>query len=131
MNTDWRSRDGYKAWFMNAFAITDLQRLLAKEISERRGIEVRVGRYCDKSDSLHIYGKDLQGVGGFAGFMQQLREKSEDELCWTSEFCHPMFLEARHLLAAQLDAERKGFGKGVVEPGVDVANFPYPPEWDR
>lgn len=131
LNTDWRSRDGYKAWFMNVFAFTDLQRLLAQEISERRGVEVRVGRYCDKSDSLHIYGKDLAGVGGFAGFLQQLREKPLEELCWTSEFCAPMFREARHRLAAQLIAERDGLGKGVVDPAMDVANFPYPEEWDK
>jgi thymidylate synthase len=131
LNTDWRSRDGYKAWFMNVFAFTDFQRLLAAEISQRRGIEVRAGRYCDKSDSLHIYGKDLAGVGGFAGFLAQLRDKSLEELCWTSEFCAPIFREARHRLAAQLEAERKGLGKGVIAPGVDAAQFPYPPEWDR
>ena len=131
LNADWRSRDGYKAWFMNVFAFTDLQRLLAAEISEHRGVEVRVGRYCDKSDSLHIYGKDLEGVGGFSGFLEQLREKPLADLCWTSEFCEPMFREARHRLAAQLDAERKGLGKGVIERGVDAATFPYPPEWDK
>ncbi|UCH36544.1 MAG: hypothetical protein JSV65_09370, partial [Armatimonadota bacterium] len=35
LNTDWRSRDGYKAWFMNAYAFTDLQRLIANELSRR------------------------------------------------------------------------------------------------
>lgn len=131
MNSDWRSRDGYKAWFMNVFALTDLQRLVAQEISERRGIEVRVGRYVDKSDSLHIYGKDLAGVGGFGGFLESLKGKSMAELAWETEFCRPMFVEARHKLAAQLDAERQGLGKAVVAPGVDWATFPYPEEWDR
>jgi len=131
MNSDWRSRDGYKAWFMNVFALTDLQRLVAREISERRGVPVRVGRYADKSDSLHIYGKDLEGVGGFSGFLEMLRTRSLGELTWESEFCRPMFVEARHRLAAQLDAESKGLGKGVIESGVDWASFPYPAAWDR
>ncbi|HOK96297.1 MAG TPA: thymidylate synthase [Anaerohalosphaeraceae bacterium] len=56
MNTHWRSRDLYKAWFMNAYALTDLQRLIAGRIAEKIGKSVRVGRYVDISDSLHIYG---------------------------------------------------------------------------
>jgi len=131
VNTDWRSRDGYKAWFMNVFALTDLQRLLAQEISERRGVEVRVGRYCDKSDSLHIYGKDLEGVGGFSGFMEQMKGKSLEDLTWSAADMRDIFVEARHRLAAQLEAERQGLGRGVVPPGVDVMSFPYPEEWDR
>ena len=131
MNSDWRSRDGYKAWFMNVFALTDLQRLLAREISERRGVEVRVGRYCDKSDSLHIYGKDLEGIGGFSGFLGQLRSKSLDELTWDSRQMQEIFVEARHRLAAMLEAERRGLGRNVLPPDVDVKSFPYPPEWDR
>ena len=115
---------------MYAFAFTDLQRLVAEELSRRMGRPVRVGRYCDKSDSLHIYGKDLAGVGGFQGFLEQLRSRSLSELTWTTEFAAPMFKEARHKLAAQLEAEQRGLGKGALPPGVDVASFPYPAEWD-
>lgn len=57
MNTHWRSRDVYKAVPENIFAFTELQRLIAKEVSKRRGEEVKVGRYVDISDSLHIYGQ--------------------------------------------------------------------------
>lgn len=63
MNTHWRSRDLYKAWFMNAYALTDLQRIIAARLSEKLNAPVRVGRYVDISDSLHIYGsyfKDAQ-----------------------------------------------------------------------
>jgi thymidylate synthase len=56
LNTHWRSRDGYKAWFMNAFALTDLQRVVAERIGEQLGRPVRIGRYVDISDSFHIYG---------------------------------------------------------------------------
>ncbi|MBN2513361.1 MAG: hypothetical protein JXB18_10515, partial [Sedimentisphaerales bacterium] len=56
MNTHWRSRDLYKAWFMNAYALTDLQRTIADRLSQKINAPVRVGRYVDISDSLHIYG---------------------------------------------------------------------------
>jgi thymidylate synthase len=131
LNTDWRSRDGYKAWFMNVYAMTDLQRLAALELQERLGQPVKVGRYCDKSDSLHIYGKDFSGVGGFEGFLESIKDKPFEELAWATEFAQPFFVEARRKLCAQLDAERKGLGRGVVAPGVDWQSFPYPPEWDR
>lgn len=131
MSSDWRSRDAYKAWFMNAFALTDLQRLIAKEISERRGVKVEVGRYVDRCDSLHVYGKDLAGTGGLDGLVASLRGKTMEELTWTSDFARDSFLDARRTLAAQLEAERQGLGKGVVPPGTDLANYPYPAEWDR
>lgn len=56
MNTHWRSRDLYKAWFMNAYALTDLQRTIAGRLSQKLNASVRTGRYVDISDSLHIYG---------------------------------------------------------------------------
>ncbi|MCP4711692.1 MAG: hypothetical protein GY869_23990, partial [Planctomycetes bacterium] len=56
MNSHWRSRDLYKAWFMNVYALTDLQRIIAGKISEKIEQQVKVGRYVDITDSLHIYG---------------------------------------------------------------------------
>ncbi len=63
MNTHWRSRDLYKAWFMNAYALTDLQRRIAEHLAGKLGKPVRVGRYVDISDSLHIYGSYLKDAG--------------------------------------------------------------------
>jgi len=56
MNAHWRSRDAYKASFMNIFALTDLQNKLAQRLSEKMQKEIRVGRYVDITDSFHIYG---------------------------------------------------------------------------
>lgn len=56
LNSDWRSRDLYKAWLMNVYAITELQKNVAEQLSERIDEEVGIGTYRDKSDSLHIYG---------------------------------------------------------------------------
>lgn len=60
MNTHWRSRDIFKAALMNMFAFTDLQRVLASEVSRLSGLETAVGRYVDISDSGHIYGQYIR-----------------------------------------------------------------------
>lgn len=60
MNTHWRSRDAYKAAYMNMFALTDLQAKLAEQISEKTGRNVQPGRYVDVSDSYHIYGSYMR-----------------------------------------------------------------------
>lgn len=56
MNAHWRSRDAYKAAFMNMFALTELQARLASALSDKTGTEIGVGQYVDVSDSYHIYG---------------------------------------------------------------------------
>lgn len=56
MNAHWRSRDAYKAAFMNMFALTELQKEIAQMISKKISKEVVVGQYVDISDSYHIYG---------------------------------------------------------------------------
>lgn len=95
MNTHWRSRDGYKAAFMNIFVIIDLQRLIAQKISENLGKEVKVGRYVDISDSFHIYGSYYDE---FKGFLKTVETRTFEERTWNTEFAEPMFEEAREKL---------------------------------
>ncbi len=59
MNTHWRSRDAYRAAFMNLFGITELQKYIAEEISKKIDRKVNIGRYVDISDSYHIYGESF------------------------------------------------------------------------
>lgn len=59
MNVRFRSNDAYKAAFMNIFALANLQKMIAEQISERMGRLVQVGRYCHIADSFHIYGSNL------------------------------------------------------------------------
>jgi len=120
MNTDWRSRDLYRAWFMNAYALTDLQGKIAMKISEAWGRKVKVGRYCDKSDSLHIYGECFTpaeiGRSGlpiseiFANEIEKMRTRPLDERTWPSD--HPAFQamveETRERLKGDPDYMRKG-----------------------
>ena len=110
MNTHWRSRDLYKAWFMNVYALTDLQRIIAERISEAKGAPVRVGRYVDISDSLHIYGSYSKEV---KREVEKMRRSPFTERAWPSD--HPAFemmtLEARKNLAKDPDWYAKAKGR--------------------
>ena len=109
MNTHWRSRDLYKAWFMNVYALTDLQSLIAREISKKRGEPVHVGRYVDITDSLHIYGSYF---GEAVGEIEKMKKGPYTERAWDSS--HPAFemmtLEAREKLAQDPDWYAKARG---------------------
>ena len=98
MNTHWRSRDLYKAWFENVIALTSLMRKIAERISAETSREVRLGRYVDISDSLHIYGsyfRDLEGdpEKGVKSFFDLLESRSFEERTWPSEFVRPHFID--------------------------------------
>jgi thymidylate synthase len=109
MNTHWRSRDLYKAWFMNVYALTDLQKTMAEAIGEKRGEPVRVGRYVDISDSLHIYGSYFREA---APEIEKMQSSPYTERAWDS--AHPAFemmtQEAREKLAQDPDWFAKARG---------------------
>ena len=98
MNTHWRSRDAYKAAFMNLFAFTDLQRILAERLGEKRGEEVLVGRHVDITDSFHIYGSYYQE---FKKFLDTLKKRSFRERTWTAQSAQPFFEEGIRKLARE------------------------------
>lgn len=98
MNTHWRSRDLYKAWFENVIALTTLMRTIAERISEKISRPVRVGRYVDISDSLHIYGsyfKEIEGdeEKGIKSFFERLESRSFEDRTWSSDFVRPLFID--------------------------------------
>jgi thymidylate synthase len=98
MNTHWRSRDLFKAWFENVIAITTLMRTIARSLEERIKRPVRVGRYVDISDSLHIYGsyfREIEGdpERGIKSFFQHLESRSFEERTWESAFVRPYFID--------------------------------------
>jgi thymidylate synthase len=109
MNTHWRSRDLYKAWFMNVYAITDLQRVIAERISQKRGEPVKVGRYVDISDSLHIYGSYFDEV---VREVEKMRKSLFTQRSWQST--HPAFVmctqQAKENLARDVDWYAKARG---------------------
>lgn len=109
MNTHWRSRDLYKAWFMNAYALTDLQQRMARRLADKLGKPVRVGRYVDISDSLHIYGSYLKDAGIE---VEKMRTTPFTLRAWESTYPSFAFMteEARAKLAQDPDwyARAKG-----------------------
>ena len=109
MNTHWRSRDLYKAWFMNVYALTDLQKIIAEQVARNVGKPVQVGRYVDISDSLHIYGSYFSDV---EAEVEKMRQSSFRERAWQST--HPAFemmtAEAREKLAKDPDCYAKAKG---------------------
>jgi thymidylate synthase len=84
-----RSNDAFKAAFMNMFAFTELQRLVAREIG------VEPGEYMHIADSFHIYGSYFAEFEGFLGMCARRPDRY-----FTSTFAQPMFEDgARRLLA--------------------------------
>ena len=109
MNSHWRSRDLFRAWFMNVYALTELQKQIAEAISEKRGELVHIGRYVDISDSLHIYGSNFHSL---LPEIEKMRNSSFRERAW--ETTHPAFemitTEARDKLAQDPDWYAKAKG---------------------
>ncbi len=107
MNTHWRSRDLYKAWFMNVYALTELQRIMAEKIAANINQPVKVGRYVDITDSLHIYGSYFRDV---EPEIEKMRRIPYTERAWEST--HPAFemltAEAKANLANDPDYYAKG-----------------------
>jgi len=98
LNTHWRSRDLFKAWFENVIAITTLMRRMADILADKTGRAVRLGRYVDISDSLHIYGsyfREIEGdpKRGIKSFFERLEGRPFEERTWDSAFVKPYFID--------------------------------------
>ena len=101
LNLRFRSRDAYKAAFMNDFAFIDLGKKLAERVSKLRGEEVRLGRFADHSDSYHIYGSYFNEF--FEGFIKLLFDRKDfADRTWTTEFAQPIFDEAKPLIKKKI-----------------------------
>jgi thymidylate synthase len=83
---------------MNMFALTDLQRHIAGEISTRLGRKIRLGRYVDISDSFHIYGSYATE---FRKFRDSTQERAFADRVWNTSFAQPFFQDARRRLAEE------------------------------
>ncbi len=106
-----RSNDAFKAAFMNMYAFTDLQRVVAEELSERLGRTITPGQYNHIVDSFHIYGSYFED---FEGFLKSLEARTFEQRVYTTEMIQPLIDEAREKIAALLardeaiEAESRG-----------------------
>ena len=123
MNTHWRSRDLYKAWFENVIALTALMRKIAERISDEISRPVRVGRYVDISDSLHIYGsyfREIEGdrEKGVKSFFERLEGRSFEDRTWSSDFVRPLFIDDSLGKGLRPMLEREGDMPATVREAV-------------
>jgi thymidylate synthase len=95
LNAHLRSNDAFKAAFMNMFAFTELQKVIAEKISEKIGKKIKVGKYVHIADSYHIYGSYYPD---FKGFLDTLKKRSFKERTWSTSFAEPFFEEGRKRL---------------------------------
>jgi len=110
LNMRFRSRDAYKAAFMNDFAFIDLGKKLAARVSELRGEEIALGRFVDQSDSYHIYGSYFREF--FDGFLKLLFDREDFiDRTWTKEFAEPFFEEARPMIRKKIEEQDEKYGK--------------------
>jgi thymidylate synthase len=105
-----RSRDAYKAAFMNDFAFIDLGHKLAERISELRGEKIGLGRFVDQSDSYHIYGSYFGEF--FDGFLKLLFDrKNFEDRTWTKEFAEPFFEEAKPVIKKKIKEQDEKYAR--------------------
>jgi thymidylate synthase len=109
MSCHMRSNDAFKASYMNMYAFTDLQRLVAERVSERLGREITVGQYNHIVDSYHIYGSYFKEM---ERFLQTIQVRSWEERTWTLEQIEPLIQEARERIARDRERERERLRNG-------------------
>ncbi|MEI7904878.1 MAG: thymidylate synthase [Candidatus Firestonebacteria bacterium] len=95
VNTIWRSNDAFKAAFMNIFALTELQKMIAEEIGKKIGKKVGIGRYVHFANSYHIYGSYYPD---FKKFLETVKNRKFEDRVWNTEFAEPFFEIGREKL---------------------------------
>jgi len=98
MNIHIRSNDAFKAGFMNMYAFTEIQKLVAEQIG------VEPGEYIHIADSFHIYGSYFEE---FQGFLRTVEQRKPEERVYTTEFASPFFQEGLVSLLQELDMPRE------------------------
>ncbi len=110
LNVHMRSNDAFKAAFMNMYAFTDLQRLVAEEVSKRLGRTIKVGQYTHIADSFHIYGAYFEE---FEGFLKTIEARSFEGRTYSTADVQDIIDEAREQIAKSLAAEEASGRKGL------------------
>lgn len=107
MNSHWRSRDLFKAWIMNVYAITDLQRIIAEKIENKIQKKVIVGRYVDISDSLHLYGSYFDEI---KPFIEKIKDGEYEKRSFRTDDENFVFMtnETKEKLKKDIDFSKKG-----------------------
>jgi thymidylate synthase len=136
--TDWRSRDLFKAFNDNNMAQIELMKLYRAFISKMLGIDLELGAYIDHSSSLHLYGLYFerdgleQKINSLKTVRYTAKSRNFDEYIIG---CLETKDSLKRLIAAQMAAEKDGHGLNLgknelIEKGYNLETFPYPADWD-
>ncbi len=98
-----RSNDAFKAAFMNMFAFAEIQRKVARDLTEKLDREITPTVYIHQADSFHIYGSYFEELEGFLDSLEN-RPNIEDRT-WTAEQAEDHYNLARGELLEKLDEE--------------------------
>jgi thymidylate synthase len=111
LNMRFRSRDAFKAAFMNDFAFILLGKKLAARISQLRGEEVRLGRFIDESDSFHVYGSYFSEFQ--TTFIRQVVGRTFEARTWRSDSdeVRETFEESKAVIAEKVRQQDEKYSK--------------------
>ncbi|MBM3495327.1 MAG: hypothetical protein FJX72_13555, partial [Armatimonadetes bacterium] len=110
LNVHMRSNDGFKAAFMNMYAFTDVQRVIAERLSERIGRVIMPGQYTHIADSFHIYGSYF---GEFRAFLDLVNNRTFERRTFRTDDVADMIQSAREAVLRSIEAERREGRKGL------------------
>jgi thymidylate synthase len=94
MNIHMRSNDAFKASFMNMYAFTELQAMVAEAVG------AEPGEYMHIADSFHIYGSYF---AEFKGFLDTVRSRGLNDRVFTTDFARDFFIDGCDALLAETD----------------------------
>lgn len=92
MVTHIRSNDAFKAGFMNMYAFTELQEMMALMLCKQ------VGTYTHVADSFHIYGADF---AKFEGFLKSVHTRAYLDRVYTTDYALEFFVDGCNTLLAE------------------------------
>jgi thymidylate synthase len=92
MDAFFRSNCGYKAAYMNMYALTELQKFVADEIG------VPTGSYTHHADSYHIYGSYFDE---FKGFLNMVEKREFEDRTYDTKDALPFFVMGCDTLLAE------------------------------
>ncbi len=110
LNVHMRSNDAFKAAFMNMYAFTDVQRVIAERVSERIGRTIRPGQYNHVADSFHIYGSYFEE---FRAFLELVKSRSFERRTYRTEDVADLIEAARQAVLKSIETERTEGRKGL------------------